>query len=100
MRPGRGSNGYEEKDRKRRMMDSGERRALQAALRGTREGLSILDDQDLNDRPAAGILSLIEGELLDLLGLAGPRFRRKDDAWRPPHRPPSRHLDDPRSAGW
>jgi len=56
-------------------MQQEERIALQKALRGTRDGLSACPP----DTPAEGVLSLIEGELLDLLGLCGPRFRRQSD---------------------
>jgi len=54
-----------------------QRGALQAALRGVRTGQAILQDARQEDSPAGGILSLIEGELLDLLG-APPAQRRFD----------------------
>ena len=76
-------------------MHETEREVLQAVLRATRNGLSRLNDEELGHLPAQGILSLIEGEFLDLLECPGPRFRRRDDAWHPPHDVPSRptHLD-------
>lgn len=62
------------------MTNGGERVALQEALRGTRRGLCELVDQ--MSSPIADVLSLIEGELLDLLE---PRpSRRRFDSQQPP----------------